>query len=69
MPADAVPGGEWREGEGPWAVLYGDGTWRVMVVRAWRKDRHGREVVDVEYRALGTMWCESFIADRKKMRD
>lgn len=71
MPGDDVPGGEYREERRTWTVLFGDGEWHPVTVMAWRADRHGRGVVDVEY----WDWAElttrtgSYLADPERMRE
>lgn len=69
MPGDSVPGGEIRFTRDPWLILFGDGQWHQVEVRAWRKDRHGRVVVDIEWRIQGEMWGESYVADAERMRE
>ena len=66
MPADAVAE-PWRPDNSAWLVLFGNGKWRVMMVKAWRKDRVGRDVVDVEFWAQGSTWSEAYVVDPKKM--
>jgi hypothetical protein len=69
LPADAVPGGEIRYARGRWLVLFGDGDWHPVQVRAWRKDRAGRDVADVEWSIAGETWGESYQVDKAKMRE
>jgi hypothetical protein len=47
--------------------LFGDGYWHPVSVRARWRDRHGREVVQVEWSADGSTWGESYLADLEKM--
>jgi len=71
MPDDDVPGGQYREDRRTWLVLFGDGSWRSVTVKAWRVDRHGREVVDLEFwdRSELTTRTSSFVVDREKLRE
>jgi hypothetical protein len=69
MPDDDVPGGQYRADGNVWMVLFRDGAWHSVTVKAWRVDRRGRDVVDVEWRAeLGT-WSGTYLADPEKMRE
>jgi hypothetical protein len=67
MPADDVAG-TMRDDGTIWLVLFGDGEEHSVTVRAWRTDRLGRDVVDVEWYAAGTTWGESYIADLDRIR-
>lgn len=67
MPADAVPAGMIRFARDPWLVLFGDGGWYPVEVRAWRKDRSRRYVIDVEWHTGGETWGESYLADPAMM--
>jgi len=69
LPADAVPGGPRLSVREPWLVLFGDGQEHQVTVRAWRKDRQDRDVIDVEWHAAGDTWGESYRADLRKMRE
>lgn len=71
MPADDVPGGQYREDGRTWLVLFGDGDWHPVTVKAWRVDRHGREVVDIEYWDAGELATRtgSFVVDRERVRE
>ena len=53
----------------PWLVLFGDGEWHQVEVRGWWRDRHGREVAEVEWHIDGGTWSESFVVDSKRMRE
>jgi hypothetical protein len=70
LPADS-PGHDpgYRPDRSPWLFLFGDGEWRPVSVRAWWRDRHGREVVQVEWHADGGTYGESYLADPEKMRE
>ena len=68
-PADDIPGGPYREDGVNWLVRFGDGVWYPVTVRAWRADRLGREVIDVEFFAGLTDWGASYLADRRRMWD
>ena len=70
MPSDDVPGGQYREDGRTWLVLFGDGDWRPVTVKAWRADRRGREVADIEYWDAGELATRtgSYVVDRQKVR-
>jgi hypothetical protein len=70
LPADSLGGDPgYRPDRSPWLFLFGDGEWHPVSVRAWQRDRHGREVVQVEWSADGSTWGGSYIADRSRMRE
>lgn len=68
-PADAA--GQVRVPVPPelWEVLFTGGERHLVHVRAWRKDVRGRDVIDVEWRADGGTWSDSFLANPAKMRE
>jgi hypothetical protein len=71
MPADS-PGHDpgWRDGLNlPWDVLFGDGYFHRVRARAWWHDRHGREVVEVEWSIGGGTFNETYLVDRERMRE
>lgn len=63
IPSDTVPGSS-RVPERPelYEVLFGDGEWHLVSVRAWRLDWHGRRVIHVSWSAEGSTWNESYLA-------
>lgn len=70
-PADADPAAPARRGSG-WdlrLVLFGDGEWHRVTVRAWRTDKAAREVIDVEWRAAGSTWSESYLFNAERVRE
>lgn len=67
MPADDVPG-TMRDDGTLWDFLFGDGDYHPVTVRAWRTDRLGRDVIDIEWHAAGATWGESYRVDRSKIR-
>jgi hypothetical protein len=67
LPADDRPGPVRME-RIVWEVLFGDGAWHPVTVRARRTDRLGRDVVDVEWYSEGENWSESYVVDEAKLR-
>lgn len=60
LPCDAAPGSSRvPERPEPLEVLFGDGAWHLVSVRAWRRDRYGRDVVQVEWHIGGETFGES----------
>jgi hypothetical protein len=47
LPADAAAG-DYEHDHALCEFLRGDGEWHSVTIRGWRKDVHGRQVVDVE---------------------
>lgn len=71
MPGDAVLGGGddgYRAVRRSCMVMMGDGSWRSVMLLAWRRDRLGRWVALLEWHAEGGTWEEPFLASRDKMR-
>ena len=70
LPADS-PGHDpgYRADCSPWEFLFGDGRWHRVSVRAWWRDRHSRDVVQIEWYADGSTWGESYIVDYSRMRE
>lgn len=70
LPADS-PGRDpgHRDDNSPWLFLFGSGEWHPVSVRGWWTDRHGRQVVQVEWHADGSTWEESYLAEPEKMRE
>jgi len=59
----------YRDGENaPWDFLFGDHEWHRVSVRAWWRDRLGREVVQIEWHADGSTWEESYVVNHGRMR-
>ena len=58
-----------RPDNSPWLFLFGDHEWHRVTARAWWTDRHGREVVQVEWHADGSTFEETYLADPEKMRE
>jgi hypothetical protein len=50
-------------------MLFGDHEWHHVTARAWWTDRRGRPVVQIEWRAAGSTWEESYVADYARMRE
>lgn len=69
LPADDVRGGPYRADGQRWLVLFGDGDWHPVTVRAWRKDRYGRDVIGIEWHAALETWGESYVAEPGKIRE
>lgn len=57
------------ESETGWEMLFGDGEWHPVDVRAWWTDDRGRDVVQIEWRAELSTFGGSFLADPEKMRE
>lgn len=70
LPSDS-PGRDpgYRSDSSPWEFLFGDGEWHQVRVVAWWTDRHGRQVVQIEWHAANSTWEESFLADPERMRE
>jgi hypothetical protein len=70
LPADS-PGHDpgYRSGRSPWLFLFGDGEWHQVTVRAWWRDRLGREVVDIQWHIDGDTWEETYLASPERMRE
>jgi len=69
LPAGDVPGGEYRPVREPCLVMFGDGQWHQVTVRARRKDRLGRDIIDIEWHAAWSTWNESYVATPELMRE
>jgi hypothetical protein len=68
-PADDIPGGPFRADGSLWLILFADGGWHPVTVKAWRRDRQGQDVIDAEWHAeLGT-WSGTYVADPERMRE
>lgn len=52
-----------------WEMIFGDGQWHPVDVRAWWADDRGRDVVAIEWHAELSTWCESYRADPGQMRE
>ena len=65
---DNVPGNS-RPDFTTWLFLFGDGDWHPVTVKMWRRDRFGREIVDVEWHATGSTWSETYVVSPDKMRE
>jgi len=70
LPADS-PGHDpgYRGERSPWLFLFGDGGRHPVTVRARWADRHGREVVEIEWHGGGDTWSEAYLADPERMRE
>jgi hypothetical protein len=53
----------------PYEILFGDGEWHPVTIRARWSDKAGRLVVKVEWSAAGERWTETYIAEREKVRE
>jgi len=70
MPGDSVESSGYREDDNaPWDFLFGSGEWCRVSVRAWWRDRLGREVVQIEWHISGSTYGETYLADPEKMRE
>lgn len=59
----------YREDRSPYLFLFGDGGWHPVQARAWWRDKHGREVVQVEWSADGSTWGEAYVVNPAMMRE
>lgn len=57
------------ESDSGWEMLFGDGRWRLVDVRAWWEDDRGRLVVQVEFFAELSTWGETYLANPERMRE
>jgi hypothetical protein len=69
LPADFAPSAEIRHASERWLILFGDNHWHPVLVRAWRQDRFGRDIADVEWHAAADTWAEAYVVDLDRMRD
>jgi hypothetical protein len=69
LPSGDAGNGSWHADGSPWLLLFGDGSWRLVTILARWLDRHGREVVQAEWRAAGTTWTGAYVADPGKIRE
>lgn len=68
-PADAIPGGPYHEPRARYALArFGDGTWRLVTILSWRRDRSGRWVCSLQWNALNDTWTEQYIYDPGALR-
>lgn len=68
-PTDAAPGRNVSVHD-PWRIEFGDGRWRQVTVRAWRQDRFGRDVIDIEWwTPEAGAYTGAYVADRKLMEE
>jgi hypothetical protein len=57
------------ESETGWEMMFGDGGWRLVDVRAWWTDDRGRDVVQIYWAAELSTWTGEFVADVQKMQE
>jgi hypothetical protein len=69
LPADDAGYSDYHDGPGYREVLFGDGGWRFVTVKAWWRNAAGRVVVQVEWSIEGETWTEDYLADPKRMRE
>lgn len=70
LPADSdndPPG--YRRGRELREMLFGDGEWHPVTVRAWWRDKSGRLVVQVAWTIGGEAYGESYLADPERIRE
>jgi hypothetical protein len=68
-PGDSGIFDEYRSDGSPWLVLFGDHAWHHVSVRAWWRDRYGRDVVQVEWYAVGSTWEDGYLVNPDRMRE
>ena len=70
LPADAVPGSSVTcSPPDRLLVLFGDGLWHPVSVRARWRDRHGRTVVQLEWHIEGETFGEAYLYDAERARE
>ena len=70
LPADAVPGSSVTcSPPDRLLVLFGDGFWHPVSVRARRRDRHGRDVIAVEWHIEGETFGEAYLVNPERVRE
>lgn len=57
------------ESDTGWEMLFGDGHWHPVDVRAWWTDDRGRSVVQIEWTAEMSTWGETYVVDQSKMKE
>jgi hypothetical protein len=57
------------DSETGWVMLFGDGQWHPVDVRAWWADDRGRQVVQVAWHAEMSTWIEAYLFDPAKARE
>lgn len=57
------------ESETGWEMLFGDGGWHPVDVRAWWTDDRGRQVVQAYWTAEYSTWGGEFLFDPEKARE
>jgi len=60
---------DWQRVRGPRMILFGDGQWHQVQLRAQWTDRMGRPVIQIEWYVAGEAWGGSYRADPEKIRD
>jgi hypothetical protein len=68
-PADNAGAPDWQRVRGPRMILFGDGQWHQVQLRAQWTDRMGRPVIQIEWYVAGEAWGGSYRADPEKIRD
>lgn len=68
-PADSPGPGTPVYEPGSREILFGDGEWHLVHVRAAWTDRYGRTVVSCEWHTGADTWTESYLVDEAKMRE
>ena len=69
LPADSVGYTGWEHVGRLCEMLFGDGAWHPVTVKARWVDRRGRAVVQVEWSIAGDTWLESYRADPERIRE
>jgi hypothetical protein len=69
LPASIPDGSEYRRSGVIASVLFGDGSWRDILVKAWLRDDRGRWVMQCEWSSGGERWMETYIYDPERVRE
>jgi hypothetical protein len=69
LPASIPGGSEYRRAGVIATVLFGDGSWRDVLVKAWLRDDRGRWVMQIEWSAGAERWTETYVYVAGKVRE
>jgi hypothetical protein len=68
-PADSTGDSDYRSVREIREVLFGDGEWREVQLRAQWLDMAGRLVIQLEWSANRERWTEAYVSDPERVRD
>jgi hypothetical protein len=68
LPGDSIDYTDYRVVRELREVLFGDGDWHPVTLRAVWRDRGGRWVAKLEWSIGGETWTEALLVDEKKDR-